>query len=87
MKVKRILSSLLALQRLEDLAEQAYKVARHRDEVTLLALKTEIDEQVARLCNGGALREADGAGVSARSQRGGGGDALAGHVDNVCNIA
>jgi hypothetical protein len=85
MKVKRILSSLLALQRLEDLAEQAYKAARHRDEVTLLALKTEIDEQVARPRNGGALREADGAGVSARSRRGGGGEALAGHVD-VCNV-
>jgi hypothetical protein len=84
--VKRILSSLLAVQRLEELAEQAYKAARHRDEATLLALKGEIDEQVAGLCSGGALRAADGAGVSPRSQRGGGGEALAGHVDSVCNI-
>ena len=61
MKVKGVLNAFLALQRLEELAEQAYKAVRHRDEATLSALKGEINEQVARLRIGGALREADGA--------------------------
>ena len=49
MKVQRILSLLLALPRLEQVAEQAHKAVRRRDEATVSALKAEIDELIVTL--------------------------------------
>ncbi len=52
--------ALLALRRLEELGEQAYRALRRGDQTALPALKEEIDEQVAHLNDGRASRLATG---------------------------
>ncbi len=58
--LNRMVNALMVLRYLDELAQHAYRGLRRRDEATLLALKEELDEQVAHLNDGRASRRAAG---------------------------
>ena len=52
----RVLGGIVALRRLEEFGQQAYRALGRAEQTAVAALKEEIDEQVARLKGGRASR-------------------------------